>query len=100
MLGVPLILSVLFLTESFGTNGQYEGTVSGAYQPQSEYGEPTRFIIKLDNGKTVDVSATRMGPFKQGRRVLVRKWRSQWFHRTRYTFMHYIEEPSSTKLSD
>jgi hypothetical protein len=80
---------------AFEKGGEYVGTVSGMDQPQTEYGAPTRFLVTLDQGKTVDVSASRMGPFQKGKRVLIREWRSQWFRRTRYTFVRYIESPRS-----
>ena len=93
MLIMPITLYFLFGLDSFESIGESTGTLIGLYQRQTEQGSPTRFVVKLDSGKTVTLDATRMGAYQEGRRVVVAKWRSKWFRRVHYTFKRYVEIP-------
>jgi hypothetical protein len=90
--------SCLFLTyyyDPYQTTGeQYEGTITGAYKPETDkIHANTRLLIKLDGGRTVKVIATRAGGYQIGKRVIVEKYVSKRFKKKSFSFVKYIEPP-------
>ena len=89
------ICFMAYLYDPFQTTGkQYEGTITGAYKPESdERAAKTRLLIELYEGKTVRIIATRAGAYQVGKRVIVEQLSSKRFKRRSYRFVKYIEPP-------
>lgn len=65
------------------------GSIISVFNTQSRYGSGTYYVIELDSGENVNVNASRMGPYKKGRRVVVEKMESRIFHKNIYRFIEY-----------
>ncbi len=89
---IPFIIIFLLPFESFEPEEEYEGIVTGMHQAQTRTGSaPVEFLVTLDDGSIARVNASQMGTFQKERRVVVRKYVSSIFRRTRYKFVKYIE---------
>jgi hypothetical protein len=67
------------------------GSITNVYNTQSRYGSGTYYVVELESGENINVNASRMGPFKKGRRVVVEKMESKIFHKNVYRFIEYMD---------
>ena len=92
------IFVILFSADPFTCENFYLGTTISAYQPQTEHGSKTRIVVKLDDGRNVDVKQTiAMGPITNGKRIIVQECTTMILRRIAFRFIKYVDDKSSFK---
>jgi hypothetical protein len=86
---ILFLLFLLYKYDPLVPLGRETGSTMTVFNTQTRYGSGTYYVIELDSGEKVKVNASRMGPYKKGRRIVVEKMESRIFHKNVYRFIEY-----------
>ena len=101
LLSLIVVIGVLTF-DLLDTNATVEltGIVDGLYQEQSEVPPPPIFLVKLNDGRIVQVKGTSHVLFKKGKKVRIIEQKTTILKRKVYQFVGYEDENQSTPRDD
>jgi hypothetical protein len=91
VLSLLIVIPIILFLDKLEPFEKIEGRIVGLFQPQTEWGSRTEFVIELNDGRTIHLGSSRLGTFQQGRAVLVQEYRSKILGRSEFQFMKYVD---------
>jgi hypothetical protein len=91
LLSLLIVIPIILFLDTLEPSDTIEGRIIGLFQPQTEWGSRTEFVIRLNDGRTIHLGSSRLGTFRQGRAVLVQEYRSKILGRSEFQFMKYVD---------
>ena len=68
---------------------EVSGTLQSEYRETLRGYVTTRFTVKIEDGRQIDIAAGRMGAFQKGRTVVLQEMNGLIFNRKEYRFVRY-----------
>lgn len=91
---IPLgSFAVVYECESWSEPVELDGVVVGLFQEPGYPPHPTRFLVRLSDGRTVEVYGTQFHTFRRGEPVVVAEQRSAILHRTIHRLVRLVPQP-------